>query len=113
MRNGTSTRLRNGCSQSMGCSQSGNNGNGTTIPDSTIVIAGVTRSIPWEESVHSMEICMSMVIHVDNRIANPKDMANNMAESSERGRCRAHASKPRPGSMTMATITKGMHRKLM
>src|SRR5882672_3454902 len=97
MRKGTSTSPRNGCQRRKGCIQSGNNGNGITIPANTVTTAGMIRSMPAAEMVHSKEMCDSIVMAVDNAAAATRDTPKSTPDTQDGGAPKAHSARPRRG----------------
>src|SRR4029453_7262141 len=111
MRKGTSTSPRNGCKRRKGCTQSGNNGNGITMPANTVTTAGMIRSMPAAEMVHSKEICDSIVMAVDNAAAPTRDTLKSTPDTQDGGAPKAPSARQRRGSTSNARTPRGVGRE--
>ena len=79
----------------------GNNGNGITIPAHTVTTAGMIRSMPAAEMVHSKEMCDSIVMAVDNAAAAQRDTPKSTPDAQDGG-CLKTFRQPEAWSTRMA-----------
>src|SRR5262249_55845341 len=110
---GTWTSPGNGWRRRQGCTQSGNNGNGMTIPANTVTTAGMMRSMPAAERVHNKEMCDSIVMAVDNTAAPTRDTPKSTPDTQDGGAPKAHSARPRPGRTKIARSPRGIARRVV